>query len=158
MQKQEISFSRKGISNKIDERRILMAIPLSSIRLSSINLFGAREQDAVLIVLGTSARYEYDATNKRTDVVAGYNVEVITNKGTTLVKLPLSVNDTVNNIKQYLNEHKIVRVSFVNVVGRAYAMLSNGTIKSGISITANDIKIISVDDDIISDENEVIDM
>lgn len=108
-------------------------------------------------------RYKMDKeTHQRTDEIEGYTVDILARNRLQSVKIPFdSISNAVaQQIQDALRDHKIVKINFgataSTLRGRCYAMLNNGQLISGISCTATELNIVSIEDSV--DELDDIDL
>ena len=119
------------------------------ITLSPTSTFGTKKQD--LIVAQVGIRYKRDPETKQaTEDIDGYNINVLNPRTGEVqtVKLPRETESQIDKIKKALNENQTVLVSFKGTFkGRFWAMLGdNGRVNMGISATASELEIISIED------------
>jgi len=98
-------------------------------------------------------RYKMDReTQERTDELEGYVVDILARNRVQSVKLPLeAVTDaTVKQIQEALSNRKIVKVNFGSnastLRGRCYALMNGGRLLSGVSCTASEMNIVTIED------------
>jgi len=98
-------------------------------------------------------RYKTDAvTKQRTDEQDGYVVDIIARNRIQSVKLPLDAVSTelYEQIETALKNHKVVKVNFgtnsSTMRGKCYALISNGSLLSGISVTATQFNLVSIEE------------
>ena len=98
-------------------------------------------------------RYKLDSeTKQRTDTVEGYVVDIVARNRIQSVKLPVdAVNlETVKQIKTALEAHKVVKINFGTTAstlrGRCYALLNSGQLIKGVSCTASELNLVSIDE------------
>ncbi|MGO5306409.1 hypothetical protein ACTQ1L_05635 [Agathobacter sp. LCP21S3_B2] len=117
-----------------------------------------RSKKADLTVSNVSKRYKRDHdTKKVTNELDGYNIDVIAPKSGEVqtVKLPLDVADTVKQVQSALDSDMLVKVSFNGTFkGKYYSLLNDGRIKQGITATATELSVITIEayDDDLDDE------
>ena len=119
--------------------------------LNQTNITGKRNPK--VIVDAVSVRYKIDKeTQQRTQEVEGMNVDIIAaHSMVQTVKLPLSCKETCDKIAEALRSNKIVTVNFgtpSTLRGKCYAMLRSGQLFQGVSCTAEEINIVSIEDDV----------
>lgn len=98
-------------------------------------------------------RYKVDKeTHERTTELEGYVADIIARNRVQSVKLPLEAisDNTFKQIQTALDSHKIVKVNFGSnastLRGRCYALLNGGRILSGISCTASELNLVSIEE------------
>ena len=98
-------------------------------------------------------RYKTDAvTKQRTDEQDGYVVDIIARNRIQSVKLPLEAVPTelFEKIETALKNHMVVKVNLgansSTMRGKCYAMISNGNLVSGISVTATQFNLVSIEE------------
>lgn len=99
-------------------------------------------------------------TQQPTSELDGVNVDIIAVKGKSqTVKLPLSCKETTDKIAEALRNNKVVKVNFgeksSTLRGRGYAMLRNGQLLQGVSCTAAEINIVSIEDLLVDDFDDI---
>lgn len=117
--------------------------------LSQTTVVGKRNPNTV--VDSVNQRYKIDkSSGTRTDEIDGYNVVINAAHGKLqTVKLPLDVAETVEKIADAIRNSKVVTINFgipSTLRGRCYAMIRNGELLSGVSCTASEINIVSIDE------------
>lgn len=99
-------------------------------------------------------------TRQRTDEIEGTVVDIVARGKIQSVKLPLDTKVTVEKIAEALKEHKIVTVNFGETAstlrGRCYAMYQNNQMIQGISCTATELNIVSIEDQDVDDFDDII--
>ena len=119
-----------------------------NIKLSQTAIFGTKRKD--LICNGVATRFKRDTeTHLPTAEVEGYAVNVLSARGEVqTVKLPLEVESKIESIRSSLMNDKVVKVSFNGMLGKFWAMQdqNSGRILQGVSATANDMEVISIED------------
>lgn len=103
-------------------------------------------------------QYKIDPeTKQRTTEPDRYIVDIVARNRVQSVKLPLDVvkEATATQITDALKARKIVKVNFgVNAStlrGRCYALISNGQLVQGVSCTATEFNLVSIDEPEIDD-------
>lgn len=98
-------------------------------------------------------RYKTDAvTKQKTDEVDSVVVDIIARNRIQSVKLPLEAVPTelYEQIENALKAHKVVKANFgtnaSTMRGRCYALQNNGSIISGISVTASQFNLVSIEE------------
>ena len=98
-------------------------------------------------------RYKTDAvTKQRTDEVDSVVADIIARNRIQSVKLPLEAVPTelFEKIETALKNHKVVKVNFgansSTMRGKCYALMNNGNLISGISVTANQFNLVSIEE------------
>ncbi len=98
-------------------------------------------------------RYKMDKeTQERTDELEGYVLDILARNRVQSVKLPLEAvtEATAKRIQDALSNRKIVTVNFganaSTLRGRCYALLNSGRLLSGVSCTASELNIVSIED------------
>ena len=98
-------------------------------------------------------RYKTDAvTKQRTDEKESYVVDVYGRNTTQSVKLPLDAIPTelFEQIATALKAHKVVKANFGSPAstmrGKYYALPDNGGIRQGISCTATQFNLVSIEE------------
>lgn len=120
-------------------------IPIRFWRMALGNIC-PKASDRDVEVSGIRTRYVRDTDNNPTSTPEGYNLSFLCLKGfTQTVKLPLTVQPKVEEIEKLLAQQAIVRVKFIGLNMRAYAMMQNGEQIVGISATAQDVEITSTE-------------
>ncbi len=118
------------------------------IRLNQTAVFDTKRKE--LKCDGVATRFKRDPETKLpTAEIEGYAVNAFTAHGEVqTVKLPLEVEPKIEEIRNALTKDKIVKVSFANLVGKFWAMQdqNSGRLLQGISVTASDVEIISIED------------
>ncbi len=129
--------------------------------LNQTTITGRRNPTVILDTL--RVRYKMDAeTQQRTDVPDGYVADILVRNRLQSVKLPLeAVSDvTFKKIDDALINHKIVKVNFgenaSTLRGRCYALMSGNRLLSGISCTATELNVVSIED--VVDELDDLDL
>ena len=127
--------------------------------LNQTNVTGRRNPNVV--VDAVTPRYKIDKeTQQRTNEVDGVNVDIIAaHSMIQTVKLPLDAKATCDKIAEALRKNQIVTVNFgtpSTLRGKCYAMLRNGQLFQGVSCTASEINIVSVEDDIDEMDDDII--
>lgn len=91
----------------------------------------------------------YSSNNTDFKSFDGYTITVVTRKQDTLkIKLPLSTSEVITKITTSLACDKNVYVCFPDIKFKAYALKAdNGNIVSGVSAKADDVTIVSINDD-----------
>ncbi|WP_026669313.1 hypothetical protein [Butyrivibrio sp. AE3006] len=129
-----------------------------NVKLSQTAALGSKSRNVT--ANGVATRFKRDpATNQPTQEIEGYAVNVLSARGEVqTVKLPKTTEDQIEQIKTALSEDKVVQVTLDGFVGKFYAMLDRqtGRLIQGISATATDIKIVSVEDLVEDFDDEVI--
>ena len=125
----------------------MATVKLSSLKLSMTTVTGSKKQ--VVLCTGTAIRYKRGEDRQTTDTIEGYAVNIQTARGEVqTVKLPESVKPQIDQIKTALSNDQLVKVSFEGFIGKPWAMLDRqtGRVNSGVSVTANNVKIESIED------------
>jgi len=117
--------------------------------LNQTTLTGKRSPNAS--VESIHIRFKRDENQQVTNEPDGVNVDIVAAKGKIqTVKMPLSVKETTDKIAEALADHKLVTVNFgekaSTLKGRCYAMYRNGQLLAGVSCEATEINIVSVED------------
>lgn len=133
-----------------------------NIILNQTALFNSKKAELDVVSAGSTFRRD-KVTNEPTDEVTGFWVNVRSPKTGEVqtVKIPTEQEENVNKIKNALQQDKLVKVSFNGTLrAKFWAMMLDGQLKSGITASANDCEIISIedpadefDDDFIDDVN-----
>ena len=131
---------------------------LKNLKLTSANVAPTTNAKA-FSVNSTSVIFERDAENKLTQNVAGYAVHVGARHGDELkVKLPVTARQTIADINSKLAQSDCnILVSFEGLTLKAYAMMSNGALNSGVSATAQSVSIekIEIEEDLGFDDEKI---
>lgn len=126
---------------------------ISRIKLNQTTIFGSKRKE--LPVDSVATRFKRDPeTHLPTAEIEGYAVNAFTARGEVqTVKLPLEVESKIEEIRSALMKEKIVKVTFTNLVGKFWALLdqNSGRVLQGISTTATDVEIFSIDDPVEDD-------
>lgn len=127
----------------------MASVNVRGIALSQTSTFNSKKQE--LTVAQAGVRYKRDPeTHLSTSEVEGYMVNVLAPRTGEVqtVKLPLAVADQFNKIKSALEEDKIVTITFKGTFkAKFWAMLGeNGRVNMGISATASELEIASIED------------
>lgn len=115
---------------------------LKDVRLGLNNVVANPNKDTVDVV---GARPVID----NNQVIIGYRLDILTCRySRNAVKLENTANNKalVDQINVLLKTNSLVEVMLINPVVKAYAMLSNGSLISGVSIKADSFVIASDDD------------
>ena len=101
-------------------------------------------------------------TRQRTDEIEGTVVDIVARGKIQSVKLPLDTKATVEKIAEALKEHKVVTVNFGETAstlrGRCYAMYQNNQMIQGVSCTATELNIVSIEEPEFEDFDDFVDM
>jgi len=133
----------------------------STIPLTLTNLTGKRSM--IVVINGIRKRYKIDKeTQQRTDVVDGLTVDMLARNGVQSVKLPVEAVDetTFTQIDEAIKAEKIVKVNFgataSTLRGKFYALInkSTGQLVQGISCTASELNLVSIDEPELDDIDE----
>lgn len=110
-------------------------------------------RNPVVTVDAIRIRHKTDAvTKQRTDEQDGYVVDIIARNRLQSVKLPLEAikPELFEQIDTALKAHKVVKVNFgtnsSTMRGKCYALISNGNLLSGISVTATHFNLVSIEE------------
>lgn len=91
-------------------------------------------------------RFVRDSDGNPTSEIDGYNLTFLAIKTTTqVIKLPLTAQKNVEEIEKLLSQQSIVRVKFIGLNMRGYAMMQNGELSTGISARAENVEITSTE-------------
>ena len=128
----------------------MATISLKDIHLNQTSITGKRKQDVVLTDM--RPRYAMDENRNRTDIIEGYNVDIVAARGMAqTVKLQCTLEaKVIEQISDAFANGKTVYVDFgtpSTLKGRPYAMLSDGRLLSGVSCTASELHIVKIEDD-----------
>ena len=128
-----------------------------NITLSQTSVLGSKKSEVVCTAVQT--RFKRDPeTRQATDEIEGYAAVVLSARGESqTVKLPDTVKDEIVRISEAIQQEKVIKVVFTNFRGKFWAMNNpnTGKINQGISVTATDIKVISVEDPSEDDFEEI---
>ena len=107
-------------------------------------------------------RYKTDpVTKQKTDEVDSVVVDIIARNRIQSVKLPLEAVPTelYEQIENALKAHKVVKANFgtnaSTMRGRCYALQNNGSIISGISCTATQFNLVSIEEPEMDEYDDV---
>lgn len=141
------------------------SLSFKDIELNQTTITGRRNPVVVLDSFRIRRKVDKE-TNQYTDEVDGYVADIVARNRIQSVKLPLDAVDdaTVNQIQQAIESHKVVKINFgasaSTLRGRCYALLNAGRILSGVSCTATELNVVSVeepDDDFVDIDLDIID-
>lgn len=130
----------------------MASISFKDFELNQTNITGKRHPSVMVDAI--KFRYKVDPeTKQRTEEKDGTAVDIYTKYGKLqTVKLPEGAvsDETFQQIQQALKERKIVKVNFGSTAstlrGRCYAMLSNGQLIQGVSATATELNLVSIEE------------
>lgn len=132
------------------------SLGIRDIDLNQTTLTGRR--NPVVELDAFRAQYKVDKeTRQRTDEQVGYVADIIARNRIQSVKLPLNIVDetTATQITDALKSRKVVKVNFgataSTLRGKCYAMVNNGQLFSGISCTATEFNLVSIEEPEIDD-------
>ncbi|MCR5798733.1 MAG: hypothetical protein K6G69_01540 [Lachnospiraceae bacterium] len=126
---------------------------ISRIKLNQTTIFGSKRKELPVDSVATRFKRDPD-THLPTAEIEGYAVNAFTARGEVqTVKLPLEVESKIEEIRSALMKEKIVKVTFTNLVGKFWALLdqNSGRVLQGISTTATDVEIFSIEDPVDED-------
>lgn len=130
-------------------------IPIRYWRMALGNIT-PKASDRDVEVQKISQRYKRSEDGSKTDILEGYNIEFLANKGCSqTVKLPLTAKESVGAIeKAMIDKQAIIRVKLLNLELHPYALRSNSTgeLLTGISATADGAEITSIEKPEIDDD------
>jgi hypothetical protein len=129
-----------------------MTVNTRNVSLSQTCVLGSKKPDVSVSSVGE--RYKIDPTTRqRTDVLDGYYVNVYSSRGEVqTVKLGVNVADKIEEIKKAVEQNKVVQVNFNKTFkAKFYAMIIDSRLMQGISASATDIQIVSVEDAVFDD-------
>ena len=130
----------------------MATISFKDFELNQTCITGKRKPE--VLVDSIRMRYKIDPTTKeRTDTPDGYSVDILTARGKLqTVKLANgAITDAIaEQISTALSNRKIVKVNFGSPAstlrGRCYAMFNSGQLIQGVSCTATELNIVSIDE------------
>lgn len=128
----------------------MSSITFRDFSLNQTTITGRRKPEATVDTARIRFRMDTEA-RQYTDEIIGCAVDIMAAHGKVqTVKLPVETRPVVDEIIQAVRSGKTVKVSFGDpstLRGRCYAMNSNGQLLSGVSATATEIKIVSIEDE-----------
>ena len=135
----------------------MASVNVRNVTLSQTTVLGSKKSEAVCTAVQT--RFKRDSeSHQPTDEIEGYAANVLSSRGETqTVKLPESVKEEIDRIKDALAQDKVVKVTFTGFKGRFWGMMNPLTerVNLGISVTATDIKVASIEDPLEEDFDEI---
>ncbi len=141
----------------------MASLQLRDIKLSQTALTGRRSAEVVVDAI--KLRYKVDPqTRTRTEEMDGVNIDIIARNKIQTVKLPDMNQSVYDEIADALKANKTVKVNFgekhSTLVGRPYAMLnkSNGNLISGISCSASEVNIVSIEEPEVDEFDSIDDL
>ena len=128
--------------------------------LNQTSITGRRNPNVVVDSFHLSYKIDPD-TKQRTDEPDKYVVDIIARNRLQSVKLPLEAVSTevAKKIQDALATHLVVKVNFgansSTLRGKCYALLNNGRLYSGISCTATELNVVSIEAPDADDFDEI---
>lgn len=130
----------------------MASISFKDFELNQTNITGKRHPSVMVDTI--KFRYKVDPeTKERTDEKDGTAVDIYTKYGKIqTVKLPAGAvsEELFQQIQQALKDRKIVKINFGSTAstlrGRCYAMISNGQLIQGVSATATELNLVSIEE------------
>ena len=135
----------------------------SGIPLNQTNITGKRTP--VVMLTGLRKRYKIDkATQTRTDETEGLTADISARNAVQSVKLPQDAVDeaTFTKITDALEAEKVVKVNFGSTAstlrGKFYALISkaSGQLVQGISCTASEMNLVSIEEPEVDEFDDVL--
>ena len=128
----------------------MATISMRDIVLNQTAITGKRRP--TVQVVNAKLRRKMDAeTNQLTDEVDTCIIDILALKGQPQsVKLPASFASKIAEIQTAIEAGKLVTANFgelSTLKGKPYALLNNGRLMSGVSCTATEFNIVSINDD-----------
>lgn len=125
----------------------MASVNVKRVTLSQTAIFSSKKTD--LLVSQVVDRFKRDPqTRQVTEEPDGFNLTVLspsTGEPQT-VKLPLELKEEVEKVRAALLADNVVRVSFNGTMrGKFWAMVSDGRLNQGISATATDMTVVSIE-------------
>ena len=119
--------------------------------LNQTTVTGKRKPEVIVDAVGLRSKIDPETRKPIPDEYDGVKCDIIAAHGMTqTVKLPLSCKETTDKISDALRKNKTVKVNFgvpnSTLRGRCYAMLRDGQLLQGVSCTAEEINIVSIED------------
>ena len=134
----------------------MASVNVRRILLPQTTIFGSKKQD--LLVSQVADRYKRDPETKETTTEKdGFNITVLspTTGEPQTVKLPLTVEQEIAKVSKALAEENIVKVSFNGTMrGKFWAMMNDGRLQQGISATATELQVVSIE---VPNEDDLLD-
>lgn len=147
-----------GCKGEIPEKNIILleVVTMASLSFKDFDLNQTcitGRRNPVVTLDAIRIRYKTDAvTKQRTDEVDSVVADIIARNRIQSVKLPLEAVPTelFEKIETALKNHKVVKVNFgansSTMRGKCYALMNNGNLISGISVTANQFNLVSIEE------------
>lgn len=127
----------------------MASINFQDFEISQATITG--KKNPVVQILGARLRYKVNPeTRQRTEELEGCAVDIAARYKLQTVKLPLATKTTVEEIITALENKKIVTANFGKTAstlrGKCYALINGGQLIQGVSATATEINIVSIDE------------
>lgn len=125
----------------------MASVTVRNLLLSQTTVLSTKKP--AVVCTGVLERRKRDPETRQVlDELEGYACNVLSGRGETqTVKVPLACKEEVEKIREALNDDKVVKIGFTRFSGKFWAMQdSSGRLNQGISATATDVKLVSVED------------
>lgn len=129
--------------------------------LNQTTITGKRKPEVIVDAVGLRNKIDQETRKPVQNEYDGVKCDIVAAHGMTqTVKLPLSCKNTIDKIADALKSNCVVKVNFgtptSTLRGKCYAMLRDGQLIQGVSCTADEINIVSIED--VDDDDVYIDI
>ena len=139
----------------------MASIQFKDFSLNQTTITGKRKPEVLVDSVGLRSKIDKATKKPIPDEYEGTKVDIIAAHGKAqTVKLPMECKDTIDKIAEALRQEKIVKVNFgvptSTLRGHCYSMIRDGLLIQGVSCTAEELNIVSIED--AEDDDDYIDI